>query len=43
MSLLGEEVVEEWLKQNGYFTIREKEIGGLLDLPSLLKFDAAWI
>lgn len=27
MSLLGEEVVEEWLNRNGYFTIRGIKIG----------------
>ena len=27
MSLLGEEVVEEWLNRNGYFTIRGLKIG----------------
>jgi hypothetical protein len=25
MSLLGEEVVEEWLNRNGYFTIRKEQ------------------
>jgi len=27
MSLLGEEVVEEWLNRNGYFTIRGIKVG----------------
>jgi hypothetical protein len=27
MSLLGEEVVEEWLNRNGYFTIRGVKLG----------------
>ena len=27
MSLLGEEVVEEWLNRNGYFTIRGVKVG----------------
>jgi hypothetical protein len=27
MSLLGEEVVEEWLNCNGYFTIRGIKVG----------------
>ena len=27
MALLGEEVVEEWLNRNGYFTIRGIKVG----------------
>lgn len=33
MSLLGEEVVEEWLNRNGYFTIRGIKVG-VDEIPS---------
>lgn len=36
MSLLGEEVVEEWLNRNGYFTIRGIKIGvDEIDIPAI--------
>ena len=36
MSLLGEEVVEEWLNRNGYFTIRGIKVGvGEIDILAI--------
>lgn len=38
MALLAEEIVEEWLNRQGYFTIRGVKVGGYYTPPLALVY-----